>query len=227
MICTTDHGIPFPFMKYNLTDHGTGVLMIMRDNDLFSGGKAVDALVSQINLFPTLCDYLDITPPAWLQGQSLLPVLRGEVEEVNQQVFAEVTFHAAYEPQRMVRTRRWKYIRRFGERSRPTLPNIDDSPSKDYLLAHGLREHPLDQEMLFDLVYDPNETDNLAYDLEHQEVLKNLRVRLEEWMERTQDPLLIHEVVPFPDGAVVNDPDTDAPHEWEPITQAAHLQTRY
>ena len=131
MICTINHGIPFPFMKGNLTDHGTGVLVILRDNDLFSGDKAVDALISQIDLFPTLCEYLDIAPPAWLQGQSLLPVLRGEEEEVNQQVFAEVTFHAAYEPQRMVRTRRWKYIRRFGERARPTLPNIDDGLAKD------------------------------------------------------------------------------------------------
>ena len=31
-------------------------------------------------------------------------LVRGEVEEINEEVFAEVTFHAAYEPQRAVRT---------------------------------------------------------------------------------------------------------------------------
>ncbi len=227
VICTTDHGIPFPFMKCNLTDHGTGVLMILRDRGLFSGGKAVDALISQIDLFPTLCDYLEIAPPDWLQGRSFLPILQGDQAEVNQQVFAEVTFHAAYEPQRMVRTQRWKYIRRFGQRGRPTLPNIDDGPSKDYLLDHGLRQHPLDSEMLFDLVYDPNETNNLAGDPDQLAILNDLRERLRKWMETTQDPLLTAPVIPFPEGAVVNDPEADAPHDWEPISQEAHRKANY
>ena len=226
VICTTDHGIPFPFMKCNLTDHGTGVLMIIKDTALFTGGKAVDALVSQIDVFPTLCEYLGIAPPPWLQGRSLLPVLRGE-QEVNQEVFAEVTFHAAYEPQRMIRTKRWKYIRRFGERGLPTLPNIDDGLSKDFLLNHGLREYPLDQEMLFDLVFDPNESNNLAHDPDHKAVLQDLRARLDDWMNDTRDPLLAGTIVPFPDGAVVNDPDADAPHDWEPISQEEHLNANY
>ena len=38
---------------------------------------------------------------------------------VHEAIFAEMTYHAAYEPQRAVRTERWKYIRRF-----------DDSPSR-------------------------------------------------------------------------------------------------
>ena len=227
VICTTDHGIPFPLMKCNLTDHGTGVLLIMKDAGLFSGGQGLDALVSQIDLFPTVCEYLEIPTPTWLQGQSLLPILRGEKQEVNSQVFAEVTFHAAYEPQRMIRTQRWKYIRRFGQRGLPTLPNIDDSPTKDFLLEHGLREHPLDAEMLFDLVYDPNEMNNLVCDSEYQLVLADLRSRLAEWMQSTQDPLLENTVIPFPEGAVVNDPNADNPYDWEPITQATHRRTRY
>jgi len=227
VICTTDHGIPFPLMKCTLTDHGTGVLMILRDSALFSGGKVVDSMVSQIDLFPTICDYLGIEPPEWLQGNSILPILRGEKEEVNKQIFAEVTFHAAYEPQRMIRTKRWKYIRRFGQRNKPTLPNIDDGPSKDFLLAHGLRDHPLDQEMLFDMIYDPSETNNLVHQLEHQKVLADLRNRLENWMVETQDPLLVEDIVSFPEGAVVDPADADAPDEREPISQQVHLETKY
>lgn len=227
VICTTDHGIPFPLMKCNLTDHGAGVLMILKDQGLFSGGKAVDALVSQIDLFPTLCDYLGMDPPEWLQGRSLLPILRGDKEEVNEQVFAEVNFHAAYEPQRMVRTKHWKYIRRFGQRRCPTLPNIDDGPSKSYLLAHGFREHPLEEEMLFDLVFDPNETNNLAQDPGHQATITDLRRRLQGWMEDTQDPLLTQEILPFPEGAMVNDPNAESPIDREPISQEEHLNADY
>jgi hypothetical protein len=38
---------------------------------------------------------------------------------------------------RWVRTHRWKYILRFGERTRPVLPNTDDGPSKELLLTYG------------------------------------------------------------------------------------------
>src|SRR5207247_1678035 len=100
-------------MKCHLTDRGIGVMLILRGPGVFSGGKVCDAMVSQIDLFPTLCDLLEIEKPAWLQGRSLLPLLHGEAEEVNDEIFAEVTYHAAYEPQRCVRTRRWKYIRRY------------------------------------------------------------------------------------------------------------------
>ena len=94
-------------------------------------------------------------------------------------------------------------------------------------MAQGLREFPLDQEMLFDLVYDPNETNNLVADPNHQVVLNDLRTQLKKWMEETQDPLLADAVVPFPQGAFVNDPDADAPLDSEPISQEAHLKTAY
>ncbi len=76
VICTTDHGPAFPGMKCNLTDLGTGVLLILRGPGGFSGGRVIDALVSQIDLYPTLCGLLGIERPAWLQGVSLLPLAR-------------------------------------------------------------------------------------------------------------------------------------------------------
>src|SRR6266849_3914765 len=78
VICTTDHGIAFPRMKCNLTDHGIGVSLIMRGPGGFTGGQVYDALISHIDIFPTLCDLLQIDPPAWLQGSSFMPLLRGE-----------------------------------------------------------------------------------------------------------------------------------------------------
>ncbi len=113
VICTTDHGIAFPRMKGNLTDHGIGVMLIMRGPGGFTGGKVYDALVSHIDIFPTICDLLQIDHPSWLQGTSLLPLPREEVEQLHDAIFAEVTYHAAYEPMRAVRTPRWKYIRRL------------------------------------------------------------------------------------------------------------------
>lgn len=212
VICTTDHGIAFPGMKCTLTDHGIGVFLILRGPGGFHGGQVCDAMVSHIDLYPTLCDLLDIERPAWLQGVSLMPLIRGEVEEIHEEVFAEVTYHAAYEPQRAVRTRRWKYIRRFDDREKPVLPNIDDSLSKTLWMEHGLRGRVVPREQLYDLVYDPNEANNLASDPVYREPLEEMRARLHRWMVQTEDPLLIGPV-PAPDGAVLNDPDDVSPND--------------
>jgi N-sulfoglucosamine sulfohydrolase len=206
VICTTDHGIAFPRMKGNLTDHGIGVMLIMRGPGGFSGGKVYDALVSHIDLYPTICDLLEIEHPSWLQGTSLLPLVHEEVETLHDAIFAEVTYHAAYEPQRAVRTKRWKYIRRFDHHLGPVLPNCDDSPSKDVLMDYGWKERSRPLEQLYDLIFDPNEAHNMANDLSVAVILEEMRTRLDDWMIRTNDPLL-HGPVPAPHGAELNDPE--------------------
>jgi len=207
VICTTDHGIAFPLMKCNLTDHGIGVMLIMRGPGELRGGKVVDGLVSQVDVFPTLCDYLGIPRPDWLQGVSMLPLVRGEREQVRDAIFSEVTYHAAYEPQRCVRTSRYKYIRRYDDRSAPVLRNCDVSISEDLFLAQGWREQPRPREMLFDLVFDPQETNNIAERPDAAPILDDMRARLETWMKETDDPLLGGEVPRRP-GIIVDDPDS-------------------
>ena len=68
------------------------------------------------------------------------------------------------------------------------LANIDDSPSKDFLLAHGLAERDTPPEELYDLVFDPNEANNIV--ASQPEIAAELRARLTRWMEETDDPLL-------------------------------------
>jgi N-sulfoglucosamine sulfohydrolase len=217
VISTTDHGLAFPGMKCNLTDHGIGISLILSGPGCLGGGRVVDALISQVDLFPTLCELAGLEAPAWVQGRSFLPVLRGEVDEINEQIFAEVSYHAAYEPQRCVRTRRYKYICRFGERNLPVLPNCDDSPSKEVWLRSGWAERSQAQEQLYDLIFDPHEMHNLADDPAHRATLQDLRARLEAWMRATDDPLLYGRV-PAPAGAVVNHVDGKSP--GEPVISA-------
>ena len=204
VICTTDHGIAFPAMKCNLTDHGIGVMLIMRGPRGFEDGTACDALVSHIDVFPTICDLIGIDRPDWLQGRSLMPLIRHEAEEVNEQIVAEINYHDAYDPQRCVRTRRWKYIRRFADRDRPVLPNCDNGPSKDLWLEHGWPDRHVPQEQLFDLMFDPNEANSLADDPCAAPVLSEMRERLERHMQATDDPLL-HGPIPAPPDAIVAD----------------------
>jgi N-sulfoglucosamine sulfohydrolase len=218
VICTTDHGLAFPGMKSTLTDHGIGVMLMMRGPGGFTGGKIYDAMVSQIDLFPTICDLLQIERPEWLQGKSFMPLVQNDVQQINEEIFAEATYHCAYEPQRAVRTARWKYIRRFGDRRTPVLCNCDDSPSKQLFMRYGWKERPIAFEQLYDLIFDPYETCNLASDPSLSLILEEMRTRLDNWMRTTDDPLL-QGPVPAPPGAELNDPDQVSSHEPTRIVQ--------
>jgi N-sulfoglucosamine sulfohydrolase len=215
VICTTDHGLPFPGAKSTLYDRGLGVLLIMRGPGGFWGGRVIDAPVSHLDLFPTVCAMAGIEEPDWLDGTPLLPLVRGEVDSLHDELFAEITYHAAYEPQRAIRTDRFKYIRRFENRDRPVLPNIDDGPTKDELLAMGWEQWGTEREQLFHLELDPNEMRNLIGDPRWAEVAGDLRARLDRWMRETGDPLL-DGPVPLPPGAWANDPDQRSANEPPP-----------
>jgi arylsulfatase A-like enzyme len=215
VLYTTDHGIAFPLMKCSLRDTGIGVSLMMR----IPGQRPAvrDTLVSQIDLFPTFCDLLGLPKPDWLQGESLAAVIKGEKEEVREEIFSEVTFHAAYEPKRCVRTRRHKLIRLYDQEHTGYVPaNIDDSPTKTIFLDGGFLDGQPDREMLFDLCLDPAERVNLIEHPAYREVRDDLRGRLEAWMAETEDPLLAGPVA-LPPGARVNKRTSLSPRDkdWE------------
>jgi len=212
VICTTDHGIPMPGIKCTLTDHGIGVMLIMKSPGGFSSRRVIDALVSHIDIFPTICDLILVVPPEWLQGKSMLPLVVSGAERINDEIYAEVNFHAAYEPMRAVRTQRWEYIYRFDQRQQTVLSNIDDSLSKDVWLKYGGQERAVATEQLYDLMADPNEVNNLAGHPEAASALHDMRKRLDEWMARTDDPLLNGALEP-PVGVDLNSPDGISPAE--------------
>ena len=111
----------------------------MRGPGGFTGGEVSDALVSHIDLYPTICDVLGVARPPFLQGESLLPLVRGAAA-VHDAIFAEGTYHAAYEPQRAVRTPRGSTSAASTTARPPVLVNTDDSPSKELWLRAGWAE---------------------------------------------------------------------------------------
>jgi arylsulfatase A-like enzyme len=190
VIATTDHGIAFPDMKCRLTDHGTGVMLILRGPGGFEKGKVSDAMVSHLDIFPTVCDLLDLPAPDRLEGGSLKALAEDPDSSLHENLFAEVNVHAAYEPMRAVRSNRWKYIRQYESRSHKTLPNCDNGLSKTYLCENGWAESGPQPEALYDLILDPTESRNLAGEPNFASELATMRARLDEWMEKTNDPLL-------------------------------------
>ena len=227
IVCTTDHGVAFPGGKATLSDRGTGVMLIMRGPGLFSGGRVIDAMVSHLDVFPTLCEVAGVEKPDWLEGLSMMPLLRGEQMLLHHEIFSEITYHAAYQPLRAIRTKRWKFIKRFDDFPHPVLANVDDGRSKDLLIRNGWADQIVPEERLYDLVFDPGELENAAGDPGHAEPLAEMRERLSDWMHETDDPLLDGPIAP-PPGAVVNaqtdlSPDVlpTPPHEFKDEPAAA------
>jgi len=198
-------------MKCNLNDSGLGVLLIMRGPNGFSGGRIHDALVSHLDLFPTLCDLIGSKHPDWLQGNSMMPLIQGNAQSVRDAVFGEINYHAGYEPARCIRTNRWKYIRLF-DMTTPRLYNYDDGLSKTRLMKTDWPKRERPAEALYDLILDPNEMNNLSGHPKMQPVLKEMKEALNAWMESTQDPLLSGSI-PAPGGAIINAPDSTSPSQ--------------
>lgn len=196
VIITTDHGIPLPGMKGNHTDKGLEVMLMMRGPKSFLGarigpGTIIPALVSQIDIFPTICDWLNLELPAWLQGKSLMPIIRGqETGEINEAIYAEHESHAALEPQASVRTKRYKYIRRLDGNPRVRPNNADDTFTRELWLREGWAERTVALEQLYDLETDPLEKNNLAYEPTHADKLDEMRKLMVARMEQYDNPLL-------------------------------------
>jgi hypothetical protein len=136
---------------------------------------------------------------------SLVPLVTGAADSVRDEVFAEVNWHAFAEPTRSVRTGRYKYIRRFYPRAGSD--NCDSSVSRTLLCEKGWNDRSAPRECLFDLVFDPNEANNVAADPAYADVLADLQKRLERWMQETADPVLSGQLVPTP--GLMTSPDSD------------------
>lgn len=213
---TTDHGIADPYAKCSLFDSGIGVALLFRFPGAKANGRVCDSLISQLDVFPTLCDLLDLPRPGYLEGVSFRPCLDDPAAKIRDAVYAEVNFHTSYEPARCIRTDRYKYIRYFDESHLCTnSSNTDESPTKAFFTGYGFREQEKPREALYDLIYDTGERNNLIASPAHAALAEELRGRLRAEMERTNDPLL-HGPIPVQKTWKVNKPDCEMASSKDP-----------
>ena len=138
IIFTSDHGIAFPGGKTTLYEGGMLVPMVARSPDQQQRGVVCDALISLVDLTPTILDYAGglqadkqtVSPELAealvreghiqrqseslnrFHGRSFLATLDQEHPEGFDEVFASHTFHEIqmYYPMRVVRNREYKLI---------------------------------------------------------------------------------------------------------------------
>lgn len=90
--------------KQNVYEHSMKVPLIFVGPDI-PRGKSSTAFTYLFDVFPTICDLLNIQPPQDLDGQSLKPIWEGRKEKIRDSVFLPFL-----QIQRSVRDERWKLI---------------------------------------------------------------------------------------------------------------------
>jgi arylsulfatase A-like enzyme len=211
VLLTTDHGLALPYTKCHLNEAGMGVSLSIRVPGRTEGGVYTDALVSHVDVLPTLFELLDLDLPEGIQGRSFASLFDHPEGDHREYVFGEVNFHTSYEPMRSVRSSRFNYIRHFAPDERMIhLSNIDDSSAKALLMEYGLGERIKPACELYDLISDPMEKNNLAEDPSYKGVLDRMDGLLREWQKETDDPLLQGELELKP-GYIVNTADCIVP----------------
>jgi arylsulfatase A-like enzyme len=193
VVFTSDHGIPFSRAKGYLYDAGTGVPLLVRwPGGGIEGGRTVDALASNVDFVPTLCDLLDLE--AETDGRSFADALDGSGDAPGDDRAVYAAFHDhrrwGFGPDaRSVRTDRYKLIRNF-ESGAHFEPPIDLSTlgrlGRDGLKSGGTRP-PVE---LYDLDADPHEFESVAEDPDHAEARRRLDRRLYAHLRAVDDPVL-------------------------------------
>ncbi len=191
LIFTTDHGIAFPRAKGTLYDPGIETALIVRwPAGIRIGGRTEDALISNVDILPTLLEAVGAPIPDNVQGRSFLPLLAGGPYTRRDAVYAEKTFHDTYNPLRSIRTERHKLIARLEVAHAVEVPG-DAMTGGTFATMIPDTLRPAGRHIeLYDLKADPLERQDLAGRPEHAQVERDLKRRLLAWMEETDDPLL-------------------------------------
>jgi len=211
-IYTTDHGIAFPYSKATLFEPGVSVSLVMRGPGGFQGGQVRREFAQHIDVMPTLLELAGVACPEEVEGRSLVPLVTGQDVAWREELFTELTYHAAYDPMRAVRTEQYKYIRSYEDRPLLVPPNVDAGHSKTMFLQRREQDKRRPREQLYDLLADPIERHNLAADPAQASVLAEMRGRLDRHLEARGDPILAGPIEAAP-GTVLSHPDALDPED--------------
>lgn len=205
---TSDHGAQWPFGKWNLYEDGIRTTMILRWPGHIPASSRTPAMVSWIDILPTLVEVAGGAAPQGIDGRSLVPVLEQKTNSHRDEIFTTHSGDGNFNvfPIRAVTTSDgWKYVRNL----RPDLryrthvtKNIGDSgywdswvdTARNDDVARRQVRHYLErpEEELYQINKDPWELDNQIADSAHSDLVAGLRAKLDGWMEETKDSRKIY-----------------------------------
>lgn len=136
IVLSSDHGENnmehHQWYKMNHYESSARVPLIVAGPDI-PAGQRIDNIVSIIDFYPTFVDMAGVECPDGLDGESLMPLLRGETTSSRDWAFASFTGTTLNTTAWMLRKEDWKYIAYPGYD--PQLFNLADDPDEIHDLA--------------------------------------------------------------------------------------------
>ena len=224
-VFSSDHGAQFPFGKWTLYDEGIHVPLIVAQSGKIDAGSRTDAMVSWIDILPTLIDVTGGEVPENLDGRSFAAVLDGKSDSHRGRIF---TTHSGDRKMnvflsRSVRSDRYKLIWNphpefaftthidllLRETSGDYFKQWTEQAKTDKLAAKVVsRHHGRPEFELFDLQNDPEELTNLAGQSELKQVQEDLTAELKAWIKKQGDKLTV-----FHEPLMLDSPETWVPRK--------------
>ena len=204
VVFTTDHGPAIARAKHTLYDSGIRTALLLRYPRLIRPDSCFDALLSNVDLLPTITEMAGLPRMDGIDGQSFLRLLSGADYGPHTEVYATHTWGRRaglwhYTPSRCIRTRRYKFIHNYTE----TPPYVDTGWlgrfGPDRTIVEEWYGSSAPQYELYDVLADPWELDNLADDPAHATLHSDLERRLNAHLEGTDD-LVLRGFVPNKEG---------------------------
>lgn len=205
IIYISDHGIAFPGGKTTTYDPGLLSPCIVRNPYAEKRGHECDAMVSWIDLTPSILDFSKATPKNYqFHGRSFIPVLEQTKTDGWESINASHTFHeiTMYYPMRVVRDRKYKLIWNLAHQmpypfasdlwAAPTWQDVYKKGMDSLYGKRTVRDYIHRAEFeLYDLESDPHEVKNLADNSDYADILKMMKADLKTFQQRTQDPWIL------------------------------------
>ncbi len=156
--CFGEHGL---IDKRHMYAPSMRVPLLTYCPDLIKPGTQIPQMVQNIDIAPTILEAAGARAPDHMDGDSFLPLLRGEATSWRDEVYYEYYWE-------------WNFPQT------PTTLGIR-TDRYQYIFYHGV----WDISELYDLENDPEEMHNLIHHPEHQQLIEDLNNRMWTWLEET------------------------------------------
>jgi len=187
VLFTADQGPQLPFGKWTLYDYGVQVPLIVSWPGHVKKKSKTDALVSHVDIIPTLLEMVGGKVPEGIDGQSFYSAVKDPNQSHRESVFANHNGDKFYDqsPSRMLRTSSYKYIVNLepempasaGKKPYPSWIKKAEMDAKAKVVVDRLNQRPAEE--LYDLKADRYEMKNLAGLPKYKKLIEGFRKQME------------------------------------------------
>ena len=209
IVVTSDHGMPFPYVKGQIFEDAFHLPLAMRWGSEIKPGRVVEDFINVRDFAPTFLEIAGLKPHSQMTGKSLTKVLRaaesGRIDKSGSVMLVGKERHDLGRPHdwgypvRAIRTTEYLYVHNYFPDRWPAgdpetdYPNCDASPTKEVVKSLGGYYYDLSfgkrpADALFRLKDDPQCVRNLANDPAFARVMNELREEMLATLRKEGDP---------------------------------------